>query len=372
MSSQGSSLKDQLYNRDKIRYLADLFAGHAVGFDAHAFEADVMASLLDLELKERIHMIARMLEQHVPGRLPQVAPILRAALPAPLDPTRSDDDFGDFIFAPLGEWVVNIGLEDHCDLSLDLLAEITQRFSMEWAIRPFLNRWPQETLARMQVWALNENYHVRRLASEGTRPRLPWGTAVGLELSEPLPILDQLHGDKTRYVTRSVANHLNDITKKDPDLVLTTLKRWHAQGLQTAKELDWMTSHALRGLVKAGHSGAMALLGYDPDLEVDVALTLPDTVRINEKLVFTCDLVGAKGAAVLVDYRMTFQRPGGKTSRKVFKLKQSKLGNAALQLSKTHPLKGGAATFTLVPGTHQLEVLVNGRARASAAFELLA
>lgn len=371
MSSQGFSLKDQLFNREKVRYLAGLFAPHMAGFDAQAFEEDVMALLPDLELKARIHLIARMLAQHIPGTMSQVAPILRAALPAPLDPTRSDDDFGDFIFAPLGEWVVDGGLEDDRDLSLNLLEEITQRFTMEWAIRPYLNRWPQEVLAQMQIGAESENYHVRRLASEGTRPRLPWGMAVGLSLEEPMVILDQLHADKTRYVTRSVANHLNDISKKDPDLVLTTLKRWRDAGLQSQKELDWITSHALRGLVKAGHSGAMTLLGYDPELPVDVALTLPASVRINEKLVFSCDITGPEGAGVLIDYQITFQRPGGKTSDKVFKLKQSKIGATSLQVSKTHPLKGGAATFTLVAGTHQLTLLVNGEARASASFELL-
>ncbi len=151
-----------------------------------------MSRLPELELKARISWIATCLGVALPGALPEIAPVLRAALPVPLDPDRNDDDFGDFIFAPLGELVVEKGLEAHPELSLDLLGDITQRFSMEWAIRPYLNRWPDLVLARMQVWAGHPSTHVRRLVSEGTRPRLPWGMGVGLTLEAPLGLLDRL------------------------------------------------------------------------------------------------------------------------------------------------------------------------------------
>ena len=256
-------------------------------------------------------------------------------------------------------------------LGLDLLEELTQRFSMEWAIRPFLLQAPEVTLERMTLWSKSENYHVRRLATEGSRPRLPWGLAVNLPLEAPMDILDRLHADKTRYVTRSVANHLNDIAKKDPELVVEKLTEWQGLKQQSEKELSWITAHALRGLIKAGHPGAMKLMGYDPELEVCVALTLPTNVRINDKLALCCDLSGPMGAGVLVDYRISFQRPGGKTSKKVFKLKQAKLGSTGLRLTKSHTLKGGASTFTLVPGAHEVEILVNGVVRAREPFELL-
>ncbi|NIZ59437.1 hypothetical protein DL239_00445 [Sedimentitalea sp. CY04] len=367
------SLKDQLFNREKVRYLASLFAGADPQFNADRFEAQVMEQLLELELKQRISWIAEVLGDMLPGELPAVADTLRAALPAPLDPRKTDDDFGDFIFAPLGEFVIAKGLEDHRDLALDMIEEITKRFSMEWAIRPFLNRWPDEVMERLQGWAVHENYHVRRLATEGTRPRLPWGEAVGLELHDPLPLLDVLHGDKTRYVTRSVANHLNDITKKDPDLVLDRLEAWQQMARQDRKELDWMTSHALRGLIKAGHPRAMTMLGYDPDVELDVEVELKaETVRIGEALEFSCHLKAAKELPVLVDYRLHFQRPSGKISVKVFKLKQAKLGGKGLSLSKRHPMKGNARTFTLMPGPHKLELMVNGRVRDEVSFEMVA
>jgi len=369
--SQGYSLKDQLFNVEKTRYLAGLFAATHPSFDASGFEAQVMSRLLDLELKERMAWIAECLQQAVPGDLPDIAPVLLRALPPPLDPSKSDDDFGDFIFAPLGDWVVTVGL-DHPDLALDVLEEITQRFSMEWAIRPFLNRYPDQVLARMEQWCGHDSYHVRRLVSEGTRPRLPWGQAVGLDLTDPLPLLNRLHSDPTRYVTRSVANHLNDITKKNPDLVLDRLRDWAQSGLQHQDELRWMTSHTLRGLVKAGHPAAMKMLGFDPEAEVATTVQVLGEARIGEALDFEVTLNGAGDQPVLVDYIIHFQRPGGKTSSKVHKLKQASLRNGALSLSKKHKLKGNATTFKLVPGAHRLEIQVNGVVRAAVDFELLA
>ncbi|WP_209503719.1 MULTISPECIES: hypothetical protein [unclassified Ruegeria] len=368
--AQGFSLKDQMFNAEKVNYLSGLFSESHAEFDAPAFRSAVMSRLLDLELKDRIIWIATCLQQAVPGDLHAVAPTILRALPAPLDPTKTDDDFGDFIFAPVGEWVAAIGLE-HVDLALDVMEELTQRFSMEWAIRPFLNHDPDRVLRRMQDWCSHDSYHVRRLVSEGTRPRLPWGQAVALGLQDPLPLLDNLHMDSTRYVTRSVSNHLNDITKKDPDLVLDRLKAWRNQGHQTQDELDWMTSHTLRGLVKAGHPEAMKMLGYDPDAEIEVAVNLNSEARIGDALAFSVTLKGGGELPVLVDYVIHFQRPGGKISAKVHKLKQAALKNGKLTLEKRHKLKGDATTFKLVPGAHRFEVQVNGKIRAGVDFDLL-
>ena len=363
-------MKDQLFNAEKTRYLAGLFAGADAGFEAAEFEARVMARLPELELKARISWIAEVLGEMLPADLPEAAPVLLRALPAPLDPAKKDDDFGDFIFAPLGE-LVAAKAEGHPDLGLDLLAEITQRFSMEWAVRPFLNRWPELTLARMKKWAEHGNYHVRRLVSEGTRPRLPWGQAVGLGLTDALPLLDVLHADSTRYVTRSVANHLNDITKKDPDLVLARLAAWRGAGQQDSGELDWMAAHALRGLVKSGHPGAMAMLGFDPEATVEAAVELAGEARIGGALEFAVTLDAPQRQPVLVDYIVHFRRPGGKVSPKVHKLKQAVIDGSPLTLKKKHKLKGDATTFRLVPGMHRLEVQVNGRICAAAEFDLL-
>ncbi|MEM7090775.1 MAG: hypothetical protein AAF496_14515 [Pseudomonadota bacterium] len=368
--AQNFSLKDQLFNADKVGYLSDLFSAASPAFDGREFQGQVMGRLLDLELKDRIAWIADCLSQAVPGDIKQIAPVVLQALPEPLDPTLGDNDFGDFIFAPLGDWVVSCGL-DSPDLSLTVLEQITQRFSMEWAIRPFLNHWPDLVLERMADWTGHDNYHVRRLVSEGTRPKLPWGKAVTLNDAQTLPLLDRLYADPTRYVTRSVANHLNDITKKSPDIVLGRLTAWRAEGRQTQPEVTWMTSHALRGLVKAGHPGAMKMLGFDPDAEMQVDVVVSGEARIDGALEFQVTLNADPNTPVLVDYVVHFRRPCGKVSAKVHKLKQAVVGSDELVLSKRHKLKGDATTFKLVPGAHQLDIQVNGKLRAGVPFELL-
>ncbi|TMV14788.1 hypothetical protein [Arenibacterium halophilum] len=368
--ASGYSLKDQLFNADTVGYLAGLFAADP-NFDAPEFTAQVLAGFPSRELKQRIDWIAVCLAEQIGVDLPRAAPLLRAALPPPLDPTLKDDDFGRFIFASLGEYVVLAGLDGHPDLALDLIEDITQRFSMEYAVRPFLARYPDLVLARFARWADHPNYHVRRLVSEGSRPRLPWGAGVGLSPEATLPLLDTMHGDDARFVTRSVANHLNDIAKTHPDLVLERLARWRNEGRQDARELRWMVNHALRGLVKAGHPEAMAMLGYAADVALNCTVTVPPRVRIGDVLALECSLTAARKTPVLVDYIVWFARDGGAPRRKVFKLKTGTImPGTPLVLTKGHRMKGDATTFRLTPGAHAVEIQVNGQVRARAEFTL--
>lgn len=366
------SLKDHLFNPQTMAQLATEFAAGLPGFDAERFQAEALSGFGERELMERMEWMADCLEGQLAKDFPTMADQLEAAMPAPLDPALRDDDFGQFIHAMPGILAVRHGLEDHRERALDLLYEATKRFSMEFYIRPFLNRWPEETLARLARWAADDNYHVRRLVSEGTRPRLPWARSVTLETGQRVPLLARLYSDKTRYVTRSVANHLNDIAKKEPELVISLLQEWQQEGRQDAKELAWMTRHALRVLVKQGHAGALDLLGYRGNVPVRASLTLgADSYAIGERLAIGCELATDQDLPVMVDYRITFARAGGKTAEKVFKLKvaEIKAGNP-LTLSKSHFLKGDATTFTLYPGPHAVVLQVNGQDLARADFEL--
>lgn len=367
------SLKDGLFNAETVGYLAGLFQAVDPSFPAQAFRDQVLARFPELELKQRIDHIAAVLETYLPSDFLQAAERIREALPMPLDPTLQDDDFGRFIFAPLGEYVVNNGLENHRDVSLDLLEALTQRFSMEFAIRPFLNRWPEDVLERMSDWVTHDHYHVRRLVSEGSRPKLPWGMKIGLQAEQPLPFLHQLHSDPTRFVTRSVANHLNDISKSDPDTVVDTLKTWQGLEQQSAKELDWMTRHALRGLVKKGHAGALELLGYrsDPDVNVVHLKTDRDSLPIGDSFTFEARLKVGANEALMVDYVVDFVKANGSTAPKVFKLKQVKMkAGEELTLTKKHLFKKGATTFTHYPGEQRLSLQVNGKVLAGFYFTL--
>ncbi|MDI9355014.1 MAG: hypothetical protein QM532_02220 [Cyanobium sp. MAG06] len=151
--------------------------------------------------------------------------ILLSSLPAPLDENKEDDDFGDFIYASYNNFVSVYGLDKKdFKYSISVIKELTKRFSCEYTIRYFINKYPKETMAELYKMCPDKNYHIRRLASEGTRPRLPWGTKVNIDIYSTEKILDNLYNDKTRYVVRSVANHLNDIAKIDKMFVINKLK----------------------------------------------------------------------------------------------------------------------------------------------------
>jgi 3-methyladenine DNA glycosylase AlkC len=370
--AQGFSLKDQLFNRETVGRLGQEFEAAGV-FASAPFVQDVLRDMAPLELKERINLIAQVLARYLPGRFPEAAEAIRRALPPPLDPGLSDNDFGDFIYAPLGVYVETHGLEDHYALSLDLLEALTQRFSMEFSIRAFVNRWPDATLAKMADWVRHEHYHVRRLVSEGTRPRLPWGQGIAIGYERALPLLDQLHADPTRFVTRSVANHLNDIAKRDPAAVIERLESWMGEGRQSDKELLWMRAHALRGLIKAGHAPAMAHLGYMPDAEVavDTFSLLPQVLPRGDRANLGVSLSVRQETPLIVDYVIDFARPNGKSARKVFKLKtfSAKPGRPVI-ISKSHHFKDDATTFTLHPGVHRISLQINGQIKATQEFTL--
>ena len=366
------SLKDHLFNAETVGQLADEYGAAVPGFDAVLFQKQVLAGFGSRELMARLEWIADCVHAQLRSDFNALADQLEAAMPPPLDPCKTDDDFGQFIHAVPGILAVRHGLEQHRPRAMALLYQATQRFSMEFYIRPFLNRWPAETLAVLRGWADDPNYHVRRLVSEGTRPKLPWAKAVHLGPDQTLPLLDSLHADPTRYVTRSVANHLNDISKTDPTSVLRTLERWRQTGTQDAKELAWMTRHALRTLVKAGHEGALATLGFRADIPVVATLKITsENLRIGDSLIFECTLTASKALPVLVDYRIDFARPGGRRAEKVFKLKQGQAAPDQLSyFSKSHKIKENATTFTWHPGRHRLIIQVNGVDRAEAEFEL--
>lgn len=369
--SAGYSLKDDLFNADTVGRLARGF-GATGRVDGRRLEQSIMTRLPELELKQRISWIADCLCAELPADLPQAEGILRAALPPPLDPTKTDDDFGSFIIAPIGEVVVRLGLSDEPDLSLDLLAEITQRFSMEMAIRPFLSQWPDKTLARMAHWAVHENYHVRRLVSEGTRPRLPWAPRVSIDIAAPLPFLDILHADPTRYVTRSVANHLNDITKQDPRLAIDRLADWKKSARQDPKELSWITGHALRGLVKAGDRDALALMGFDQNAPVHVRrFEMPAKAAIGDRIELSVTVEADEPSDVIIDYVFWRKRANGDLSPKVHKMRKTRLAqHKPVTVTKLHHLKGDATTYRLYPGRHRMSVQINGKTKAEAEFDL--
>ena len=365
------SLKDDLFNATSLGKLADQMAAASKHFERNAFFDEAMSALPALELKARITMLANLLQDHLAGPYRTQLAILKRALPSPLDPTLRDDDFGEFIWAVPSEFVARHGCtKSRLTASLDFLHFATQRFSVENAIRPFLSQFPRASMAFVERCATDPNYHVRRLASEGIRPLLPWAPRAPLPTTFIVSVLDQLHADSTRYVTRSVANCLNDIAKSDADTVIATLERWHRMARQDRDELDWMTRHALRTLTRQYHPQALALLGYDNQIDVHLSNVLHSAaVALGDAFEWSGTLTARAAGAVLVTLAIHFPKANGAHSVKVFALAKADIAAGQnLDLAKRLPFKP-LTTRTLYAGTHIAEVAVNGTVRNRVEFE---
>ena len=366
------SLKDRLFNATTVGLLAAGLKRADSSFRAAAFEKEVLQQFPQLELKACIECMADALVSYLPKTYSKATSVLQRALPEPLDPSLGDDDFGQFIWAVPSEFAARQGCtQKRLKLSLELLRETTKRFSAEFAIRPFLKTYQKETYAFLEDCAKDTNYHVRRLASEGTRPNLPWGLRINLPTDQTIAMLDTLHADPTRFVTRSVANNLNDVSKTEPELVLSALKRWAKLARQEQQELDWMTRHALRSLVKSDHAGALALLGYPAKPAFKLSnVDCADVVKIGDSLDWSATLTSAKRQKLKIVLRVYFLKSNGSHSPKVFALKDvSTAKGDSLHLKKRLAFKA-MTTRALYAGEHHVELVVNGVARGKTRFLL--
>ena len=369
------SLKDHLFNKTRIEQLAGEIHRAYPSFQKNEFVREVIAKFPGLELKARITWIAACLKKYLPGDYHEAIRVILRALPPPNNPELSDDDFGDFIYAPYGEFIARYGCtKENLSLSLDALYELTMRFSAEDAIRYFINAFPAETIKKLLVWSKDSHYHVRRLSSEGTRPKLPWSQKINIPATAPMPILDNLFSDPTRYVVRSVANHINDISKVDPDLVIGKLVEWKRSGKQTAKEMDYIIRHSLRTLIKSGNPKAMKLLGVSHKVDVKLSnFKLPAKVKMNTALEFSFTIQSQEKASIIVDYILFFQNKSGKlNNKKVFKLKKLSLTKGeSINLSKRHMLREQMTTRKLFRGKHEIEVQINGKSFGKKSFVIV-
>lgn len=374
MSKEPFLLKDHLFNKTKLNKLAQEIKAANPSFKDQAFVRDCIEAFPALELKERISCISRNLKDYLPADYTEALGIIMAALPAPLDPNLHDNDFGDFIYAPYGQFVADYGCEEvHLTRSLEALKEITMRFSAEDAVRIFINRFPEQTIKQLYLWSQHPNYHVRRWCSEGTRPLLPWSKRINISPEQSIPILSQLYTDPTRYVTRSVANHLNDIAKLNPDLVIAVLKTWQTEQKTSNTEWDFICKHSLRTLVKKGFKPALDFLGFESQPHVNLSqLKHSPRVFFNESLQFEFMLEAAADAQLLIDYEISFVGKLPNTqNKKVFKLKTLTLkANESTHIKKQHKLLAQMTTRKLYPGLHQVSILVNGETKAHFSFEL--
>lgn len=343
------------------------------GFDAASFTAEVTADLPCLELKARIARTAEGLHQHLPVTGPAALDILLRSLPPTPEAAGATTDFGLYTYAPHSAYVAAHHLDlDHLDHAFAALTALTPYFSAEDAVRAFLNTYPKETLAAATTWAGAADHRVRRLAGEALRPHLPWSAGTHLPVDTALPLLDMLHADSSRFVTTSVANHLRDIARTEPDLVLATLTRWRTEGRTADKELAFITREALKARLKDGWPPAYTLTGYAPQAAVTVTpLRLSRTdYQLGDGLTFEADLTAPTDTPVHVMYVLTRTDPGTTTGAKVAHLARATVkAGTPLHLTKTHALKA-TGTAALTPGTYHLALQVNGRRHAPALLRI--
>ena len=350
-----------------VRIAAMIAAVHP-GFRSAAFVADALAGYDALELTPRARQIADALATHLPADPEEAIAVLVASLGPPIERLEGMESF---VYLPHVFFVAAYGI-DRLEASLAAQYQLTQRFTAEFSIRAFLERYPEETLARLRLWAQDPNVHVRRLVSEGTRPRLPWAQRLRAFQRDPAPVIDlleRLKDDPEPYVRRSVANNLNDIAKDHPEVAVAVARRW-LDG--ASPERRALVAHGLRTLVKGGHPDALAALGFASGTKVVVErlAVAPDAVSIGGKVRLEVDLrnPGAEPTSVLVDLRVHFVKANGSLRPKVFKGATLALEPGATGSVRKSVSLAQHTTRTHYPGRHHVEALVNGDAMGSAWF----
>lgn len=323
------------------------------------------ATFSDLELKQRIRRVAHVLGKHLPDDYRSALSVLVAAAEIV--------DGAGFAGMAFNDFVEEYGTDDF-DASVPALAVFTKVVSAEFAVRPFIVSNQARMLAVMETWAKDQDPALRRLASEGSRPRLPWGIGIPTLKKDPKPtrpILELLRHDSSEDVRRSVANHLNDISKDHPAYVVDLLATWQ----DGSSEIAEISKHALRTLLKNGDPGALTLLGFDPEVPIDVVGLRVDPDPANEgdstRAHWLVVNLGAESQEVMVDYAVSYHRAGKDPTRKVFKGAVMAL-EPGQELAVNRKLSlAQMSTRRIEPGTHSVEVQVNGVVKARIGFEVI-
>jgi 3-methyladenine DNA glycosylase AlkC len=364
-------LKDS-FGPEIPKVIAAMIAAVEPEFDGDSFVARCLVGYDELELTARARHISDRLAEHLPSDSAKALDlIVRSLGPAIGDVALQGME--PFRYLPFVYFVADHGI-DHFEASMAAQYELTKRFTAEFSIRSFIERYPDETLGRLRIWAIDDNVHVRRLVSEGTRPRLPWAPRLRSFQADPAPVIELLEilkDDPEEYVRRSVANNLNDISKDHPELVVETAARW-SEGASPARRR--LIRHALRTLIKQGHPGALSVIGYGADSPVRVAdvRVEPSKVTIGEQVRIEIDVENPADTVhgALIDVIVHFVKANGSTSPKVFKGSEVMLaGGQTATVSKTVSLRQHT-TRTHYPGVHVVEVQVNGSIRPGGSFEL--
>lgn len=369
MKEENPSALKHMYSTDLLKIYVGEVRKVYPEFDQKKF-LEISKPMLKLEMKDRVRLIRDQFKLVLPAKYPQALKVLLKSL--------EGGKLSGFALWPMTEFVQTYGL-DEIDLSLRALKKMTPRFTAEWAIRPFIKKDLNTSMNFLKECVLDSNEHVRRWASEGSRPRLPWGERLYIFIEKPklsIDLISPLKFDPSLYVRKSVANHLNDVAKDHPELVVKTLKSWKALA-KTVEEKDriqWTIHRALRTLIKNGYPQALALVGVNTSapIEIDNLKLNKNIIKMGESLSFEFKVVSRakKLESIVLDYSIHFMKSNGQLAQKVFKLKNLKLKpNESLKVIKNHSLRE-ITTRKYYPGEHALEIQVNGKPMAKKKWNL--
>ena len=355
-------LKDIFFTHSSITSLADAINAVYQEFDRTKFLDLIYAEEWENKaLKEKMRHTTICMHDTLPASYPEALEILIKVVP-------SVKGFEALTFP---DYVQLYGTQDW-ERSLPALGYFTKFGSAEFAIRPFLAQDYQSVMPYLFEWAADEDENMRRLASEGSRPRLPWGMKLQVFINDPapiLPILEKLKNDESEMVRRSVANHLNDISKDNPQITLDIAERWYGE----SQETDWIIKHACRGLLKSGNQRALRLFGFgDPvNIKIQNFNILPQNIRIGEKaiLAFELEISEPNETLVRLEYKVDYQKAKGKISGKVFQISEKLFSPGAHKINKNHSF-ADMSTRVHYPGIHEISIIVNGVEKGRVGIEL--
>ncbi len=350
-----------VYTKEYIRNLANKIKKNYQKFDIDNFINSIFNSTWEtLELKMRMRHIAIILNEYLPLSYKEQLEILKPI----------SKDFSGFEAMFFQDFVEVFGLEDF-ENSIKALEVFTIDSSSEFAIRQFILKYEDETMTQMKLWAKSENEHIRRLSSEGCRPRLPWAIALPKYKKNPskvLEIIELLKDDPSKYVQKSVANNLNDISKDNPLLVIEFVKN----NLGKSKSLDWICKHASRTLLKKGDTQTLKLFGFLEINHIQIEnFKVEDTVSLGEDLDFSFTLKSNQNLGnIRVEYEVEYLKAKGKFSKKIFMIFQGEIKQNQKKFLKKQSFKN-MTTRKHYLGEHFISILINGKRKVKKSFFLV-
>ncbi len=353
----------------RIRVIANHLSQHDEDFNKKYFLAKAGDNLDELSLMERNRQIVTVLKTCLPTDFKQAQKIIIKSL-APIDKQQDKYGLHSWLTVPLAEYVGQNGI-DHFNEAMNALKAITPFFSSEWGIRHLIIHKQEQSLKLLNEWCDDPSDQVRRLVSEGSRPRVPWGMHLSAFIDKPalsFPLLEKLKDDPSDYVRLSVANHLNDISKDHPDWLQKKLVSWMQPSNKVRMKL---IRHACRTLIKQGHKGTLKMLGYDSVKTKHAVLSLNNKhVNFGDSLKFDISIQGPSHREVILDYVIHFKKANGELKPKVFKWKLGKLNKEGVLIAKkSHAIKA-ITTRKYYNGEHKMDVILNGDVIAQADFTL--